>query len=154
MKYILIFILSSAIFAHAQTPKDLKTFKEEVSKSLEFLELPGNCKSLAFIIKIEVDSAKVKRVTLSDGLNGFKDLFMERLKALDAETLKKYVKEKSIDSLTFLMPVYYLTNSKDCLNPVIDGNSISHFSKFDGKDFVGECVWLESLSLKYTIGKN
>jgi len=140
---------------YAQKNIDLEGFNVEVGNSLEFLRIPGDCKSVAFLIKIDVDSTSIKEIILSDGLEGpIRDLFVERLKHLDATLLLNYAKENKLPSISFLLPVYYLTNSKGCLNPMIDWDAITRFSKFKDQNFVGKCIWLKSLSMKYTIDKN
>ncbi len=150
-----LFLISIASYTFAQSNANLKDFNAVVFKNLLNLTMKDNCKSLAFIMKVQVDSSKIISTTFSDSIDSLSaTYFMKRLSNLDTKSIQNYVKEKEIISASFLMPIYYSTISEGCLKPTIESDTIIRFSKFQGSYFIGNAIWLEPVAIKVVVQRN
>lgn len=146
MKTFLILILTVCLStANAQNQGDFTKFNHELNRvlldlSTKFLD----CKYKHYTLKIEVNDSQKLDVSVSDSVDSlYRVNLIGKIKKLDTTPFFNYLTSNQLTSAVFLKRLTFSAINSRCPEPAIELSQIQDFMKFNGKEFIGQSIWLE-----------
>ncbi len=146
MKYYLTLVLLLFFSSvNAQSGDDFKKFNRTLSRALMELstELFG-CKYKHYALKMEVNQSEILDIAISDSVDSlYRVHLIEEVRKIDPTPFFDYLKSKRLVSAVFIKRLTFSATNSRCPDPIIELSQISDFLKFNGKEFLGQSIWLE-----------
>ena len=140
----MLIIASNYCIAQVKTNENYEKFIISFPSKISYpIELITNCKSVACLIKIDVDASKnIQSLTLSDSADSlFKVEFNKHKKDLYINLLEAFLKEdyRTNKCNTYLIPLFYTLYQMPCPEQTLTFSSLINYLKFNG-DYIGKDV--------------